>query len=516
MPDRYSSFASLAARENEGEDFRVRFRLANSPVAIVAPHGGGIEAGSSELADAIAGGEHSFYAFEGIRGHENVDLHITSTRFDEPRALQVVGRSDIVLAIHGRDRDDETAFFGGLHAELIDHLSAALERAGFRTVRRDEPGYAGTDPDNICNRGRSGRGVQLELPRGLRLRLFPALNASGRRVRNSRFRRFRNALRGALRDWVREHGRDPGPETKKLQAIGFTQSGGADHAFYLAGLENTRDHRAALRGDRGPLVALVRDVSPRLTDCELTHVARQPISYERARVQHAAYVDLLASLGCSVRPLPPMPALPDSVFVEDTAVVLDEMAIVTRPGAASRRAETASVDPVLREYRPVRVVTEPGTLDGGDVLLVGRQIFIGLSSRSNQAAVEQVRRWVEPAGYRVHAIALTGCLHLKSAATAVGDNLLLVNPAWVDPAAFERVRFIEVDPAEPQSANALRVGDAVAFPVAFSATRRRLEAAGVVTHGIDLSELAKAEGAVTCCSLVFRAAPVATPAPIPA
>jgi dimethylargininase len=257
-------------------------------------------------------------------------------------------------------------------------------------------------------------------------------------------------------------------------------------------------------------------VSPRLAACELTHIARQSIDYERAYFQHAAYVDLLACLGCAVRPLRPAPDLPDSVFVEDTAVVLDELAIVTRPGAVSRRAETTTVDPVLREYRPVRVVTAPGTLDGGDVLVAGKRIFIGLSSRSNQAAVEQVRCWVEPAGYQVHTVAVAGCLHLKSAATEVGDRLLLVNPAWVDPAAFAGLGVIEVDPDEPQAANALRVGDAVIFPTAFSATRRRLETAGVVIHGIDLSELAKAEGAVTCCSLVFLKASAATRTPPPA
>ena len=281
-------------------------------------------------------------------------------------------------------------------------------------------------------------------------------------------------------------------------------------------VKTTEEVHAAFLGCRASFVALVREVSPRLAACELTHLARQPIDYERACFQHAAYVDLLASLGCALRWLWPTPDLPDSVFVEDTAVVLDELAIIARPGAASRRAETATVDPVLREYRPVRVVAAPGSLDGGDVLVAGQQIFVGLSSRTNQAAVEQVRRWVEPAGYEVHAVAMTGCLHLKSAATVLGSRLLLVNPAGVDPSRFAGMDVVEVDPTEPQAANALRVGDAVIFPVAFPATRRRLEAAGVTTHGIDLSELAKAEGAVTCCSLVFRTVPKATPTPLPA
>lgn len=323
-------------------------------------------------------------------------------------------------------------------------------------------------------------------------------------------------LRTTMFRTVRGRWRDVDKVSDTPQAIDVALAGGARHRLNLADLENAEEVCAASPGYRRSLVALVREVSPRLAACELTHIARQSIDYERACFQHAAYVDLLACLGCAVRPLRPAPDLPDSVFVEDTAVVLDKLAIVTRPGAVSRRAETTTVDPVLREYRPVRVVTAPGTLDGGDVLVAGKRIFIGLSSRSNQAAVEQVRCWVEPAGYQVHTVAVAGCLHLKSAATEVGDRLLLVNPAWVDPAAFAGLGVIEVDPDEPQAANALRVGDAVIFPTAFPATRRRLETAGVVIHGIDLSELAKAEGAVTCCSLVFLTASAATRTPPPA
>ena len=270
-------------------------------------------------------------------------------------------------------------------------------------------------------------------------------------------------LRTSIFRSVRGRWRDLDKLSDTPQAIDIALAGGARHRLNLTDLENAEEVRAAFLGYRESFVAVVREVSPRLAACELTHLARQPIDYERACFQHAAYVDLLASLGCAVRPLPPAPDLPDSVFVEDTAVVLDELAIVTRPGAASRRAETATVDPVLREYRPVRVVTAPSTLEGGDVLVAGRQIFIGLSSRSNQAAVEQVRHWVEPAGYEVHAVGLTGCLHLKSAATDVGDRLLLVNPAWVDPAVFAGLGIVEIDPAEPQAANALRMGGAVVY-----------------------------------------------------
>jgi dimethylargininase len=330
------------------------------------------------------------------------------------------------------------------------------------------------------------------------------MDSHGFTIRNSPFR----SVRGRWRDFhdVRD---TPG-------AIEFTLADGVRRNFDLAGLENGEEARRAFLGYRESLVALAREVSPRLGACELTHLQRQPIDPERARLQHVAYLDLLASLGCAVRMLPPAPELPDSVFVEDTAVVLDELAIVTRPGAPSRRPETTALEPVLGEYREVRMIRAPGTLDGGDVLVVAKDIFIGLSSRSNEAAVEQVRRWVEPAGYRVHAVPVRGCLHLKSAVTVVGEGLLLANPAWTDLAPFAGKRVIEVDPAEPHAANALRVGGAVVFPSTCPATRRRLESAGVPVRDIDLSELAKAEGAVTCCSLVFRAVPLATPGGIPA
>lgn len=330
------------------------------------------------------------------------------------------------------------------------------------------------------------------------------LDPRGFMLRNSPFR----SVRGRWRDL---HDVRDTPE-----AIEFTLADGPPRRFSLSDLENAEEARKAFLGYPESLVALVRELSPRLAECELTHLQRRPIDLERARLQHLAYLDLLVSLGCAVRMLRPTPELPDAVFVEDTAVVLDELAIVTRPGAESRRLETATVEPMLGEYRPVRVITAPATLDGGDVLVVEKEIFIGLSSRSNRAAVDQVRRWAEPAGYRVHEVAMKGCLHLKSAVTTVGRGLLLVNPAWVDPAPFAGKGIIEVDPSEPHAANALRVGGAVIFPVSFPATRRRLEAAGVTVHDIDLSELAKAEGAVTCCSLIFRAVPVATPPGVPA
>jgi dimethylargininase len=251
--------------------------------------------------------------------------------------------------------------------------------------------------------------------------------------------------------------------------------------------------------------AITRDLSPAISRCELTHLARDPIDYPRAVAQHEAYVALLMSLGLGVTRLPGEPDLPDAVFVEDTAIVLDEIAVMTHPGAVSRRPELASVADALRSWRRLAQIDAPGTLDGGDVLHVGRTLYVGLSSRSNAEGASQLRALIEPHGYRVETAAISGCLHLKSAVTAVRDDLLLLNPAWCDRTAFGGIASIDVEPTEPHAANVLRLDDGVIIDAAYPLTAARLRARGVTVHTIDLSELAKAEGAVTCCSLVFRA-----------
>ena len=258
-------------------------------------------------------------------------------------------------------------------------------------------------------------------------------------------------------------------------------------------------------------VAITRKVSPEIGRCELSYLEREPIDVGLAVRQHVAYERCLADLGCNVTSLPSEPALPDSVFVEDTAIVLDELAVITRPGAASRRPETASVAAALAPWRRLLHLEPPGTLDGGDVLVVGRRIFVGRSLRSDAAGHGQLRDLVAPRGYSVVPVPVRGCLHLKSAVTALSADRLLLNPAWADGSAFAGFGIIEVDPAEPHAANALRIGESVVFPAAFERTRRRLEGAGIGVVTVDVSELAKAEGAVTCCSLVFEVAPAETP-----
>lgn len=252
------------------------------------------------------------------------------------------------------------------------------------------------------------------------------------------------------------------------------------------------------------LLALTRAVPACIERCELTHLARTPIDLDAAAAQHDRYEALLARLGCTVRRIDRAPDMPDSVFVEDTAVVFDEVAVVARPGAASRRAETDAMAAALQPYRDLRRIRSPATLDGGDVLRVGRRVFVGLSARTTGEAVWQVRSALQPFGYRVEPIAVRGCLHLKTAATAVAEDLLVVNPAWVDVRAFEGAECLPVDPTEPFAANVLRVGGALVCAEAAPRTAARLRSRGFDVHTVDLSELAKAEAGVTCCSVLCR------------
>lgn len=241
----------------------------------------------------------------------------------------------------------------------------------------------------------------------------------------------------------------------------------------------------------GPLVA-----------AELTHIARQPIDMDKAIAQHAAYCAALVAAGAKVTVLPSLADFPDCSFVEDTAVILPELVIRTRPGAASRRGEVAHIAAHLPGDRPHFTVSAPGTVDGGDVMVVGRDIYIGLTSRSNAAAVAQIAGAVKGHGYTVTAVSLARALHLKTAVSALADDLVLVNTDWLDPGVFGGRRHIASAPGEPFAANSLTVGSTV-FHTAGDATLARIKAAGFDVRFLDISEFAKAEAGLTCLSLIF-------------
>jgi dimethylargininase len=250
------------------------------------------------------------------------------------------------------------------------------------------------------------------------------------------------------------------------------------------------------------LVAITRDVSPGIINCELTHLPRVSIDYTLACDQHRCFREALESLGCKVVALPAELDLPDAVFVEDVAVVLDEIALLGRPGVVSRRPEVTGMALVLRKYRSLASINPPGTLEG--VTFAGRQDGLrGTSGRTNRLGIEQLQRLLSDYGYTVKAVEVKGCLHLKSAVTQVTSETLLINPRWVDRAEFKDINFIDVDEPEPYAANALLIGSGVIYPLSFPHTLERLVKHGIAVSTVEVSELQKAEGAVTCCSLVF-------------
>ena len=249
------------------------------------------------------------------------------------------------------------------------------------------------------------------------------------------------------------------------------------------------------------LVALTRAVPQSISRCELTHLDRNPIDVELARKHHQAYEAALAD-GCRIERLPAADELPDSVFVEDTAIVVDEVAVITRPGAESRRPETTSVATALRNYRELVFIEPPAILDGGDFLRIGRKVFVGQSTRTNAEGFRQLSAALIPFGYSVQAVTPRGCLHLKSAVTAFSDDGVVINPEWVDASMFKGMQVITINPSEPSAANVLRIGDVALCAATFPRTAQRLRDAGMNVRMVDVSELAKAEGALTCCSVI--------------
>lgn len=250
--------------------------------------------------------------------------------------------------------------------------------------------------------------------------------------------------------------------------------------------------------------AVTRGVPRSLARCELTFLEREPIDVDRAVAQHADYTALLRDLGLEVLEIPADPAFPDCCFVEDVAVVLDRLAVLARPGAPSRRGEIPSVEDVLARFRPLARIEAPATLEGGDVLEVASTLFVGSSPRSNAAGRERLRELAEPLGYRVIEVPVTGCLHLKSAVTALDEGRVLANPAWIDVTPLRGLEVIPVASEEPGAANVLRVNDAIVAHPGFPRTLDRIAALGLDVRPLEVSEFFKAEAALTCKSLLFQ------------
>ena len=252
------------------------------------------------------------------------------------------------------------------------------------------------------------------------------------------------------------------------------------------------------------IVAITNAPSPLLEQCELTHLDRTPIDHAVAVRQHRGYQEMLRACGAEVDALAVNQDHPDGVFIEDTAIVLDEIAVMMSMGAESRRGEPAAIERALRRYRSIERISLPATIDGGDVARVGRVLLVGESSRTNAAGATALARIVERHGYRVIRVPVTGCLHLKSACTPLPDERLLVNRDWIDMRPLESFGIVDVPGVEPHAADVALVGETVCMAAEHPQTRELVESLGFAVRTTPLSEFAKAEGAVTCLSLLFR------------
>lgn len=247
--------------------------------------------------------------------------------------------------------------------------------------------------------------------------------------------------------------------------------------------------------------AFTRAVSPRLAECELTHLQRAPIDAEKAAAQHALYENALAEAGFEIVRLPGLPDDPDAVFVEDTALLLDDHAVITRPGAASRADETDSTAAGLADHFELHRISA-GQLDGGDVLRIDRRIYVGRSTRTDADGIAALAELVQPLGYEIIEARLRDCLHLKTGATYAGDGVLLYNECCVDPAQFVGVEPLAVEDNEPAAANCVRAGGHLILPAGNPKTAEQLRDRGFEVVEVDVSELQKAEAGVTCMSLI--------------
>ncbi|HEX4793016.1 MAG TPA: arginine deiminase family protein [Humisphaera sp.] len=252
------------------------------------------------------------------------------------------------------------------------------------------------------------------------------------------------------------------------------------------------------------MLAITHLPSPNMANCQLTYVAREPIDYAAALRQHEGYRRMLDRCGATSIVLETNMALPDACFVEDTAIVLDELGIMMSMGAESRRPEPAGIEPELRKHRPIARVALPATIDGGDVTRVGKTLLVGRSQRTNAAGAAALAAIVAPFGYRVKPITVIDCLHLKSACTALPDDRLLINPRWLDIRELADFDLIEIPPQEQWAADVLSIGQHVCLPASTPRTAELIDQLGFDVETTDLSEFAKAEGGVTCLSLVVR------------
>ena len=249
------------------------------------------------------------------------------------------------------------------------------------------------------------------------------------------------------------------------------------------------------------MIAITREPSPQMSACELTFVHRAPIDFGLARQQHAAYCDCLQTLGVEVTRLPTDELLPDCCFVEDMAIVFDEVALVGRPHL-SRLAEQPRIAEELAKHRPLKSFSPAAKIEGGDVLVIGDTVLVGRSSRTNLVGIHQLEQFVKPMGLAVRAVDVTGCLHLKTACTAIDEQTLLINPNWIAADSLSGFQLIEVPAAEPFAANTVPIAGSLLAARSAPDTASLLRSRGRDVITLDISEFQKAEAGLSCLSLL--------------
>ncbi len=248
--------------------------------------------------------------------------------------------------------------------------------------------------------------------------------------------------------------------------------------------------------------AIARKPGKNIADGVTTANLGQP-DYEKAIGQFNTYIDIIRSLGLSVDIIEPSETYPDAHFVEDTAVVTPDIAVITNPGAASRNGEQLDIEPVLKKYKNIAHITDPGTVDGGDVLMVGHHFFIGISDRSNQQGAKQLGSILASHGNTWTTIPVEAGLHFKSSVNYVGKNTLLVTPDFANHAALKPYDIIVVGENEEYAGNTLLINDRLMVPKGFPETKKKLEALGTPIVELDMSEFRKMDGGLTCLSIRF-------------
>lgn len=251
------------------------------------------------------------------------------------------------------------------------------------------------------------------------------------------------------------------------------------------------------------LTVITRTPSSSIVNCELTYLDRAPIQFDLAQHQHDAYCQIIRDCGAEVVTLPAMDDFPDSVFVEDNAIIFDELAVLTLPGALSRRGEIARIAPEISKYRAVKSFTFPVTIEGGDVLKNGKKVYVGQSTRTNAAGLKALQGLLEPYGYTVIGVSVHGCLHLKTGCTFITPETMLINSEWVDTEVFKPYHQLEVDHSEIWSANALTINGTTLMTKNSPRTIEKVDRLGCPVVAVDISEFEKAEAGLTCMSLVI-------------